>query len=655
MPPGPPSPPVPPAAPAPPVPPDDAPDALAARIRALPDRPGIYIFKDAAGKVLYVGKAKSLRKRASSYLVRDHEPRLAAMVSEAVDLEFVVTDSESEALLLENNWIKRSRPRYNVLLRDDKTYPYLKLTVQERFPRIAFTRRIRDDGAEYFGPFLPGGLARKAIKLVQKLFLVRVCHIEVDGSLARPCLYHDMHRCLGPCVAALTTPELYAEAVQQARLFLAGRNDVLTRRLKREMWEAAEATDYERAAQLRDTLGEVEAIGERRKLSSVAGEDIDVYGVHVAGGNAAVAILVMRGGQVLDRRELFWEAVGTISPELLLSQVVPQIYDRTTFIPKEIHLPAPIEGEEALLEWLSERKGEKVYLRMPSRGGKAERVALAKHNAEMAHRRRFRGEEIAPGAAALERHLSMLEPPRRIEGFDISHFQGGETVASMVVWEEGKMRKGEYRSFNIRGLDQPDDFFAMRQAVERRYRRRLEELGAMPDLILIDGGRGQLNAALAALAELGVEETPIVALAKREEELYLPASPQPQRHPRDDAGLRLLQQIRDEAHRFAVSRHRARRSARTLHSRLDELAGVGPQRRKRLLVHFGSLDKVRQAPLSALADLLGPTLGGRVFAQLHAADPPADPAGLPGTAGTAPSDSARGDAVAAGAGETPDS
>ncbi|HVT59812.1 MAG TPA: excinuclease ABC subunit UvrC [Thermoanaerobaculia bacterium] len=603
----------------PPAPPPDSPPSLAERIRELPDRPGIYVFKDAAGKVLYVGKAKSLRKRAASYLAREHEPRLAAMVAEAADLEFVATDSEAEALLLENNWIKKRRPRYNILLRDDKTYPYLKLTLSERFPRIAFTRRIRDDGAEYFGPFLPGGLARKAIKLVQKLFKVRVCTIEVDGSLPRPCLYHDMHRCLGPCVAALTTKAHYDAAVEQARLFLAGKNEALVRRLKTEMWEAAEATDYERAALLRDTLGEVEAIGARRKLSSVAGEDVDVFGVHTAAGNAAVVVLVMRGGQVLDRRELFWEGVGAIRPERLLSELLPQLYDRTSFIPKEIHLPAPIDGEEPLLAWLSERKGERVYLRLPARGPKAERVALAMHNAELAHRRRFRGAAAPPGAAALERHLCLAEPPRRIEGFDISHFQGGETVASLVVWEEGKMRKSDYRSFNIRGLDQPDDLAAMRQAVERRYRRRLEELGAMPDLVLIDGGRGQLNAALAALAELGVEETPLAALAKREEEIYLPALPEPLRLARDDHGLRLLQQIRDEAHRFAVSRHRRRRSARTLHSRLDDLAGIGPRRRKLLLARFGSLAKVRQAPLADLAAALGPTLGRRVHEQLSAA------------------------------------
>jgi excinuclease ABC subunit C len=592
---------------------------LAERVRELPDRPGIYIFKDPEGKVLYIGKATSLRKRASSYLTRALEPRLATMVSEATDLEFVVTDSASEALLLENNWIKTKRPRYNILLRDDKTYPYLKLTMRDDFPRIAFTRRVRDDGSEYFGPFLPGGLARKAIKLVQKLFQVRVCRIEIDGGLVRPCLYHDMHRCLGPCVAALTTKAAYDEAIQQARLFLSGRNEQLVRRLKKEMWEAAESTDYERAAQLRDTMAEIEAISQRRKLSSVEDEDLDVYGVHMAGGNAAVAILVMRGGQVLDRRELFWEGVGAVSPESLLTEVLPQIYDRTTFIPKEIHLPVPIEDEEALLEWLAEKKGEKVYIRMPSRGPKAERVALAMHNADLAHKRRFRaGGEENPGALALEKHLELTEPPRRIEGFDISHFQGGETVASMVVWEEGKMRKGEYRSFNIRDLTLPDDFASIRQAVLRRYRRRLEEVGAMPDLILIDGGRGQLNAALDALAELGVEDTPICSLAKREEEIYLPDLPEPFALPKTDPGLRLLQQIRDESHRFAVSKHRARRSARTLHSHLDDLAGIGPRRRKMLIQRFGSVQGVREATLEDLQGALGQVMGRKIFDQLHA-------------------------------------
>lgn len=605
------------------------PEKLIQKIRELPDRAGIYVFKDAEGKVLYVGKAKSLRKRVSSYLVRDHEPRLAIMVAEAADLETVVTDSESDALLLENNWIKTHRPRYNILLRDDKTYPYLKLTLRDEFPRIAFTRRIRNDGADYFGPYLPGGLARKAIKLVQKLFQIRICRLEIDGGLARPCLYHDMHRCLGPCVARLTTKAIYDEAIEEARLFLGGKTEALVKRLKGEMWAAAEAMDYERAAALRDTVAEVESVSQRRNLSSVEEEDIDVFGVQVGGGHAAVAVLVMRGGQVLDRREIFFEGVGAATPEGVLSELLPQLYDRTTFIPKEIHLPVAVEGEEALGEWLSERKGERVYLRMPARGPKAERVALAHHNAELAHKRRFRELGEIPGAVALEGHLGLDGPPRRIEGFDISHFQGGETVASMVVWEEGRMRKGEYRSFNVRDLTQADDFLSLNQAVGRRYKRVLEETGAMPDLIMIDGGRGQLNAAIAALSELGVEETPICSLAKREEEIYLPEAPEPLRLRRDDPGLRLLQEIRDEAHRFAVSRHRARRSSRTFHSRLDDLAGIGPRRRKLLIKTFGSVQGVKEASVEALQAALGAETGRKVYAQLRAGEgeaPPESPA-----------------------------
>ena len=597
---------------------ESARERVRARVQKLPDQPGIYVFQDAQGKALYVGKAKSLRKRAANYLAGDLDSRLMAMMAEAAELEFVVTDSEAEALLLENNWIKRKQPRYNLRLRDDKTYPYLKLTLHEAYPRLVFTRRIRNDGAEYFGPYLPAGLARRAIKLVQKLCGVRVCSIEIDGSLPRPCLYFDMKRCLGPCVAALTTDAAYGAAVEQARLFLSGRNDQLLRRLRQEMLEASEALEFERAARLRDAIGEVTTLSERRKLSSEDREDVDIYGVYVAGGNASLTALIMRDGQVLDRRELFWEGEAQVSPERLLSEVLPQIYERTTFIPKEIDLPFPIEGAEALADWLSERKGERVYLRLPVRGARAERVALAQRNAELAYRRRFRRE--GPSAAAvdaLQRHLGLSDPPRRIEGLDISNLQGTEIVASLVVWEDGRMRKGEYRSFNVRGLPGQDDFAAMRQAVERRYRRRLEETGEMPDLILIDGGRGQLNAALEALARWGWRRRRSSALAKREEEIYLPALPEPLRLDRADLGLRLLQEIRDEAHRFALRRHRGRRSARTLRSGLDDLAGIGPTRRKLLLDRFGSAARVRTASREELQDALGGRVGAAVFSQLQ--------------------------------------
>ncbi len=592
-------------------------ESVVEQIRALPDRPGIYLFKDGEGKILYVGKAKSLRKRAASYLRRPDDPRLAAMLAEARDLHVLLTDSEAEALLLENNWIKQQRPRYNVLLRDDKTYPYLKLTAQP-YPRLVFTRRILRDGADYFGPFLPGGLARKAIKVAQKLFQIRVCRIEIDGKLPRPCLYHDMHRCLGPCVDGLTSREEYDRAVEQAKLFLSGRNDVLLKDLKARMWQASEAEDFEEAGRYRDLMAEVEILSQKRKLSSTRGEDVDVFGVHLAAGNAAATVLVMRGGQVLDRRELFWEGVGEVAAERLLSEVLPQIYDRTTSIPKEIHLPMPVEGDEALLEWLSQRKGERVYLRLPARGPKAHRLALATRNAEMAFRRRFRaaGAHLQV-AQRLQEVLGLPEPPRRIEGFDISNFQGAQMVASLVVWEEGRMNKRDYRSFNIQGLSGQDDFAAMAQAVERRYRRRLAEVGEMPDLILIDGGRGQLNAALASLAKLGVEETPVVGLAKREEEIYQPEHPEPLRLERSEPALRLLQQVRDEAHRFAVSRHRRRRRRSTFKSGLDELSGIGIHRRKLLLRRFSSLEGVRQASIRDLQEELGPVIGAKIHRQLH--------------------------------------
>ena len=600
---------------------------VADRIRELPDRPGIYVFKDAGGTPLYVGKAKSLRKRAANYLAADLDRRLLAMLEEARDLESVETDSEAEALLLENNWIKRRQPRFNIRLRDDKTYPYLKLTLADPWPRLAFTRRIADDGAEYYGPYLPAGLARKAIKLVQKLFQIRVCDLAIDGRLPRPCLYFDMHRCLGPCVAALTSHEQYAAAVERARLFLSGRNQDLLRQLRTQMLEAADRLEFERAAELRDTMREVESIGERRKLYSQQGDDVDIYGVYVAGDNAAVTVFVMRGGQVLDRREFFWEGEPGLSESRLLSELLPQVYDRTTFVPKEIHLPLAIEGEEALLDWLSERKGERVYLRLPARGGKAERVELAMRNARMSYRRRFRGASPHLEAVdSLKRNLRLEEPPSRIEGFDISTLQGGETVASLVVWEEGRMLKRDYRTFNIRGTDGPDDFEAMRQAVERAYRRRLEEVGAMPDLILIDGGRGQLNAALGALARLGVEDTPVVGLAKREEEIYLPDLPEPMSLARRDAGLQLLQQVRDEAHRFALSRHRRRRSKRVLHTRFDDLKGVGRERRRLLVERFGSFAALGRAGLEEIQDVLGQRLGRSVFSQLHSGSEPGEPA-----------------------------
>ena len=386
-------------------------------------------------------------------------------------------------------------------------------------------------------------------------------------------------------------------------------------------WKAAaECLEFERAARLRDLLQEIERQSTRSPLSSVLEEDIDLYGVAVHGNQAAVSILVMRSGQVLDRREVFWEGESAASPPRLLSELLPQIYDQTTFLPKELHLPFEVDGEEALAEWMSERKAERVYLRHPERGPKAERLRIAAKDAEFAFRRRFRIDPARDAAPrALARHLGLAKPPRWIEGFDISNLQGTAVVASMVVWREGRLRKGEHRSFNIRGFVGQDDFRALAEAVERRYRRLRVESGVLPDLVLIDGGRGQLGAAAAALAALGLDELPLVALAKREEELYLPGAPEPLRLPRRDEGLRLLQMLRDEAHRFAVSRHRRKRTTTSLRSQLEEIPGVGPVRRRLLAKRYGTLALVSGAPIDELQALLGSALGSAVFRHLHGA------------------------------------
>lgn len=594
---------------------------LREKIGSLPDEPGIYIFLGPEGQPLYVGKARSLRRRVASYLARELEPRLERMLAEAVDLDFLVTRDEIEALELENQWIKRHHPRFNILLRDDKTYPYLKLTA-EPWPRIAFTRRIRADGADYFGPFLPGGLARRAIKIVQKLFGVRTCRIEIDGRLPRPCLYYDLKRCLAPCVAGLTTAAEYGAAVERARQFLGGRTEKLLRDLRREMEAAAERLAFEEAARLRDLAAEVEAFTGGNRLSTVTGDDVDVFGVHVQKNQAAIAVLVMRGGQVIDRHELFWEGTDPVAPADLLAELLPQYYARTTFLPAEVHLPTAVAEPEALSGWLSERRGRRVQLRQPQRGAWASRLELARRNANLAFRRRFRGAETDAGALALQELLELPEPPRRIEGVDVSTFHGAQTYASLVVWQEGRLLKSGYRSFAIRGSARQDDFASLRQAVERHLGRVAGAGGASgpPDLLLVDGGRGQLNAVLEALATVGVEEIPVVGLAEREEELYLPGRAEPLRLPARDPGLQLLQRLRDEAHRFAITRHRRRRSREALASRLDEVPGIGPRRRQRLLREFGSAAGVAAASEAELARSVGPALAGRLRAWFAAAD-----------------------------------
>jgi excinuclease ABC subunit C len=575
----------------------------------LPDAPGVYLFRGPRGKLLYVGKARSLRKRVASYFVRGADTaKSEALLSSYRDIETIVTNTELEALLLENALIKKHRPRYNVCLRDDKTYPYIKITTGEAWPRALITRRVEEDGHSYFGPYW-GGLARRIMRLITRHFLIRTCTIEIDGRLPRPCLYYDLHACLGPCVAGLTTKEAYDEAVQDVLLFLQGRNRELTARLEEKMRRASDAETFEMAAAYRDALRTVADVSEHQLVQSMRGENVDVFGFFESGRDVSLCVLVVRGGVVQDRREFFFEQSEEIDPAAFLEQFLPQFYDANPFLPEQIHLPVAIAGPKLLEEFLSTRRDARVGVRVPRRGKAAERVALASTNAQERHRIRFRraaGPQMI-GVERLARALDLPAPPRRIEAFDISHLQGTDSVASLVVFEDGKPKKSDYRLFGIasQSLLAPDDFRSMEEAVERRYRRLRDEGATLPDLVLVDGGRGQLQAALTALDRVGVA-LPAAGLAKRDEEIWVPGHPEPVRLSRKDPALQLLQQLRDEAHRFAITRHRGRRAKRMRETSLTDIPGVGPTRARRLLSRFGSLSGLASADPKSIAEAVGP-------------------------------------------------
>jgi excinuclease ABC subunit C len=575
---------------------------------ALPDEPGVYIFRNARDRILYVGKARSLRRRVGSYFHRGPtDAKTSALLSEQKSLETIVTRTELEALLLENTLIKKHRPRYNVCLRDDKTYPYIKITTGEAWPRALVTRRVLDDGHSYFGPFW-GGLARRTMKMITRHFQIRTCRIEIDGKLPRPCLYYDLHACLGPCVAGLTTKEKYDEAVADVLLFLRGKSAELEKSLRRKMDAASEAEQFEMAGAYRDALRTARDVAERQVVQRLSGEDVDVWAFHEEGGDAAVQILIVRGGNVLDRREYFFEKVPDARADSVLSALIPQFYAQTTFLPDEVQVSADLEDAGLLEDFLSDRKGARVRIRRPRRGPARSRMEIAEANARNRHRARFRAGRTAEeeGVERLSRLLEIREAARRIEGFDISHIQGSDSYASMVVFENGKPRRGDYRLFRIasQSLLAPDDFASMAEAVHRRYARVQAEGGPPPDLILVDGGRGQLAAAVTALDRLGLS-VPCVGLAKKEEEIFVPGRPDPIRLARRDPALQLVQRVRDEAHRFAIARHRKTRVRRSLTTRLTEIPGVGPTRAKALLREFGSLDEIRGAPAERLSRVVG--------------------------------------------------
>ena len=591
--------------------------ALKDKVESVPGAPGVYLFKDASGAVIYVGKARLLRDRVRSYFQagRATDPMKDALVGDIADLDLVVTDTEVEALALENNLIKRHRPRYNVLLRDDKNHPYLKLSLGEEYPRLYVVRRVGGDEAAYGGPYIPASLARRTASVVHRAFGVRSCREVLNGKRPRPCLQFQIKRCVAPCVAGICSVSQYRAVCEEARLFLEGRSDEVLERLEAAMEDASAEDRFEEAASLRDKIRALERLEAPQKITTTDLDERDVFGVYVDAQRAALQVFCVREGRVVAREGFLLEELA--EPENLLGAAVQQYYAEGRPVPREILVPSELRDQAVLEAWLAERRGGAVTIRIPRRGEKLRLLELVARNAKLAfdlewrHPRR-QSEEILRGLRDL---LDLEVAPRRIECFDISNIQGSDIVASMVCFEDGLPKKSEYRSFRIRTVSgAPDDFAAMREVVGRRYRRLLEEGKDLPDLILVDGGRGQLGAALEALAELGIGEQPVAALAKKEELIFRPGREQGLRLPRSSPVLQLVQRVRDEAHRFAVSHHRKARSKRTLRSELDDIPGVGPQKRRRLLSRFGSVRGVRGASLAELKSSVGPATAARIRA-----------------------------------------
>jgi excinuclease ABC subunit C len=621
---------------------------LSQKIRTLPTSPGVYLYKNAEGDVIYVGKAKNLRSRVASYFHegRWEDAKTGTLVREAVDVDYIVVANNKEALALENHLIKQKKPRFNILLRDDKTYPYVKLTLAERFPRVYVTRRLRKDGSAYYGPYFPANLAYRIVDLIHRHFMVPSCKVDLNRFHPRPCLQYYIKRCLGPCVKELTTPEIYSEAVRDVKLFLEGRQTDLVKSLRDRMAETAEAQEFERAARYRDLISTVEQLQEKQRIASAEGDDADVFGYHYENQMLAVNLFHMRGGKVLDRREFFWEDLpefvwdqvpdtgsagpsdsaqdrlrpATAQPQEFhpaefFSALVKQLYLAQPYVPRNIYVPVEFEDREELEEALSEQlageggRATRVHIDVPQRGDKRELIDLAGTNAKQSYDQRFR--VLKPNARAIQEAfqdaLGLPELPKRIECFDISHIQGAETVASMVVWEDGAMKKSDYRKFIIKTVEGVDDFASMREVVTRRYKRlseekKLTDKNPMPSLVLIDGGLGQLHAAAQALDALEIINQPLAAIAKREEIIYVYGQEdEPVVLDHHSPVLHLVQMIRDEAHRFAVTFHRKRRQIRDRATELREIPGVGESTTRRLLEHFGSLQAVKQADVAALS------------------------------------------------------
>ncbi|HEV2764744.1 MAG TPA: excinuclease ABC subunit UvrC [Pyrinomonadaceae bacterium] len=598
---------------------------LEEKLQNLPVSPGVYLHKDEGGKIIYVGKAKNLRNRVRSYFQsgRGHDRKTRELVRRIRDLEFIVTDTEVEALVLESNLIKQHKPRYNVLLKDDKQYPHLKLTINEPFPRVMITRKIQRDGALYFGPFLPASLARRTIDLINRTFQLRTCDIEIDGRLPRPCLEYHIKRCLGPCVKDLCRPDEYKEAVRDVRLFLEGRNKELAEEYEARMTAAAEEMRFEQAAKYRDLRKTVLAVSEQQKMAVTSERDVDIFGYYREGARLALQLFTMREGKIIGRREFFWEDLPEeeFDPSKFLSEVLTQYYS-TDYVPREVNVPVDFEDRELLEKALTARKGRRVRILDPQRGEKRDMIALVEKNAQIAFEQRFR--VLKPDTErVLEELQETLELPRfpaLIESFDVSNISGAENVAGMVVCENGRMNRAEFRRFRIKTVEGANDPASMHEAVFRRYRRQLEEGKRLPDLILIDGGKTQLGAAAAAMSELELEALPVVGVVKppkRHNEishlLVKGREHQPVYLDPHSAVIRFIQLIRDETHRTAVAYHRKRRELRDFTSELSAIPGVGEKRKTRLLRNFGSIQRVSQAGVAELTPFVGRRTAEEVF------------------------------------------
>ncbi|MDQ1637964.1 MAG: excinuclease subunit [Pyrinomonadaceae bacterium] len=589
---------------------------LAEKLKEIPVSAGVYLYKDSAGKIIYIGKAKRLRSRVRSYFqARPFDRKTDALVRQIADVEFIVTDSEAEALILEATLTKKHKPRYNVNLKDDKSYPHLKLTINEPFPKAVITRRIQKDGALYFGPFLPASMARKTIDVINRTFQLRTCDIEIDGKAPRPCLEYHIKRCLGPCVKGLCTADQYQEAVRDVRLLLEGRNTELANTLEARMDQASEEMRYEMAAKYRDLRKTVVKLSEQQKMATTSDRDVDIFAYYREDRRLALQLFTMREGNIVGRREFFWEDLpeDDFDPGSFLGEVLAQYY-ATDYVPKEIHVPVDFKDRELLEQALTKRKGRRVKIHYTQRGEKRDLIDLGEKNAKLAFEQRFRvlKPDMKRVLEELQETLELPRFPARIESFDISHIQGAENVAGMVVCDNGKMNRSEYRKFRIRDVVGANDFASMHEAVLRRYRRLLAEGKPLPDLIMIDGGKGQLAAAGEAMRELDLEAIAMVGVVKpplkHNQVSYLLVKGREHEPIFLDPHsliLRLLQMIRDETHRYALSYHRKRRELRDFTSELSEIPGVGEKRKGRLLRHFGSIQRIAAASAMELTPFVG--------------------------------------------------